>query len=394
MMNGTSPTASKRGGRAASWVTAFLTVSAALTLAYWSVKALGQADTEPMESPLMLSVARQLVVGPGELYGPFGGSNPLVLIHAPLYYRCAALLAWPMARAGLHPVEAARLAGRLISALGLVATMGAAYRLGRLGGAPGRSGWWSALLVGSAPVLAGQPFAVRPDMLGVALQSWGAVLVLESLGGPGRRLGLASVFFGMSACVKQHLLGAGAVSAAMVALGRVRGRVGPGALSRLVLPGLAVLVVVYGTEWLVTAGRVWEAAFVGAAHVGRIHPGNWDEVFVVMLGIFKASAGVVAVLSAPALVTVGSRPGPARIPRRHGHGGDRAAPGGVGVPDSGGAGLDRGGHRPRRGRGRRPRRAGGRALRAPLIRYDRDRRGLVGIPARGARAGRDLVPHE
>ncbi len=39
----------------------------------------------------MLSVARQLVFGPSELYGPFGGSNPLVLIHAPLYYRAAAL---------------------------------------------------------------------------------------------------------------------------------------------------------------------------------------------------------------------------------------------------------------------------------------------------------------
>ena len=37
-----------------------------------------------MESPLILSVARQLVNGPSELYGPFGGGNPLVLIRAAL----------------------------------------------------------------------------------------------------------------------------------------------------------------------------------------------------------------------------------------------------------------------------------------------------------------------
>ncbi len=91
----------------------------------------------------------------------------------------------------------------------------AAYRLGRLGGLPRRAGWWSALLVAASPVLAGQPFAVRPDMAGVALQSWGVVLVLEGLNGGGRRLGVASALFGLSACVKQHLVAAWAVSAGL-----------------------------------------------------------------------------------------------------------------------------------------------------------------------------------
>ena len=150
---------------------------------------MGRSDVDKYESPLMLSVGRQLVAGPWGLYGPFGGSNPLVLIHAPLYYRAAGLLAWPLARAGLHPVDAARVAGRALSALGLVATMGAAYRLGRLGGLPPRAGRWSALLVAASPVLAGQPFAVRPDMAGVALQSWGAVLALESMAGTGAAAG-------------------------------------------------------------------------------------------------------------------------------------------------------------------------------------------------------------
>jgi hypothetical protein len=311
-MSEIQPTASKGGRGASAWVTAILAASAVLTVGYWSVKVLGEADTERMESPLMLSVARQLVVGPRELYGPFDGSNPLVLIHAPLYYRCAALLAWPMARAGLHPVKAARLSGRLISMAGLLATMGAAYRLGRMGGRSQRSGWWSALLVACSPVLASQPFAVRPDIAGVALQSWGVVLVLESLGGSGRRLGPASVLFGLSACVKQHLLGAWAVSTGMVAMARVRGRAGAGALSWIVLAGLAVVAVAYGVEWVLTAGRVWEATFVAAGNVGRIHPASWDQLFIVLLGMFEASIGLVTMLAASAMVAAGSRPGPVR----------------------------------------------------------------------------------
>src|SRR5205814_2249427 len=138
-----------------AWVTAVLAASAILFVGFRLALAWGAMDTETYESPLMLSVARQLVAGPWELYGPFGGTNPLVLIHAPLYYRAAALGAWPMVRAGLDPVTAARLAGRSISALGLLATLAAAYRMARLGGAPHRAGWWAVLLIAAAPVLAG-----------------------------------------------------------------------------------------------------------------------------------------------------------------------------------------------------------------------------------------------
>ena len=262
---------------------------------------LGQEDVDRYESPLMLSVRRQLVAGPWELYGPFGGSNPLVLIHAPLYYRAAGLLAWTIARAGLRPEDAALIAGRLISAMCLAATMGAAYRLGRLGGLPRRAGWWSALLVAASPILAGQPFAVRPDMAGVALQSWGAVLVLGSRAGPGRRPGWGSLLFGLSACVKQHLVAAWAVSRG------ARGR-GVGARRRLfdsvamvLLPGLAVTTVIYGTEWMVTAGRIWDAAFVAAANVGRVHPGDWLHVGTVVAAMAGKSAGLAALAAASAV---------------------------------------------------------------------------------------------
>src|SRR5262249_32561121 len=146
------------------------------------IRALGLQDTEALESPLLLSVARQLLASPWELYGPFGGQNPLVLIHAPLYYRIAALLAWLMTRVGLDSVSAALLAGRSLSMLGFVWTLWVAWRLARLGGAPGRAGSIAVLLLASAPVVGSIPFAVRPDMLGVALQTTGILLVLSALG--------------------------------------------------------------------------------------------------------------------------------------------------------------------------------------------------------------------
>jgi hypothetical protein len=289
------------------WSTAIVATAAFAYLGFDLVLALGRADVDRYESPLMLSVARQLVTGPWELYGPFGGSNPLVLIHAPLYYRVAGLLAWPMARAGVHPVEAARIAGRTISVLSLAATMGAAYRLGRLGGLPRSAGAWSALLVAASPVLAGQPVAVRPDMAGVALQTWGVVLALESMAVCDRRLGWASVLFGLSACVKQHLVAGWAVSVGLAAWGWLRGRLVLGSILRVVLPGVAVAGAAYGIEWLVTGRRVWEAAFVAAGNVRRVHPGSWLHVATVVVAIAGKNAGLAA-LTVAGLAAKSRRP--------------------------------------------------------------------------------------
>jgi hypothetical protein len=158
-----------------------LGAAAAIALAYWMSRAAIPEDTDPLESPLVMSVARQLVAGPSGLYGPFGGENPLVLIHAPLYYRLAALLAWPLYRAGWDTVTAALLAGRSLSTIGLLATLWLVARLAQFGGMPTRAGWWAALLVASAPILGGLPFAVRPDLLGVALQTAGILLVLSAV---------------------------------------------------------------------------------------------------------------------------------------------------------------------------------------------------------------------
>src|SRR5262249_8932379 len=156
--------------------------------------------------------------------------NPLVLIHAPLYYRAAALAAWPISRAGLDPLVAARLAGRSLSAIGLLATLAAAYRLARLDGRPRRAGLWGVLLIAASPMLEGQPLAVRPDMAGVALQTAGVPLVLSSLRDATRartRVPWAYVAFGLAACVKQQMIAVAGVSTLLLLAGWREGRVRP-----------------------------------------------------------------------------------------------------------------------------------------------------------------------
>ena len=129
----------------------------------------------------MLSVARQLVRGPWELYGPFGRQNPLVLIHAPLYYHLAAILAWPLSILGLDPISAARLAGRSLSFVGLGATACSAIRDRSARSSAPRAAWWAVCLIASSPVVGFMPYTVRPDMLGVALQTTGVFLLLKAI---------------------------------------------------------------------------------------------------------------------------------------------------------------------------------------------------------------------
>ncbi len=297
----------RRGGWLSALITAVLAVSAIAFFGFRFSIALAEEDTDLYESPLILSVSRQFVVGPGELYGPFGGNNPLVLIHAPLYYRLAALIAWPLAGAGLHPVSAARIAGRSLSALGLAITLMAAYRLARLGGLSRRTGWWSVLLIAASPALAGQPFAVRPDMLGVALQTSGVLLVLSAVeGGPraGSRVVWCYGLFGLAACVKQQFLLVAMVSTVVLLVSSRRGRVPVGAIVRGLAAGLGILAFEYGSEWVVTGGRIWDAAFVAVQGVGRVHSADWLHVGTVFAAVLGKEAGLVALLAAAGLATV------------------------------------------------------------------------------------------
>ena len=268
----------RAGAWASAWVMAVLAVSAAVAAGIGVLLALSLQDAEALESPLMLSVARQLSNSPWELYGPFGGRNPLVLIHAPLYYHLAALLAWPMARAGLDPVTAALAAGRSLSMLGLALTLAAAWRLARLDGVPARAGWLAIFLLASAPVVGVIPFAVRPDMLGVALQTIGVLLVLSVLRSErprGTTLSAAFASFGLAICVKQHFIVGPLVSTCLLLAAWRRGQVAFRSIVRGLLTGVTLVLVVYGTEELATEGRMSQAVFLAAANAARVHPAEW-----------------------------------------------------------------------------------------------------------------------
>ena len=270
----------RRPGVVAAGLTAALAVSAALSMGYRVSLAISPEDTEASESPQVLAVARQITVGPGGLYGPFGGRNPFVLIHAPLYYRLAALLAWPLNRAGLDPVTSSLAAGRGLSFVSLLAALYAAGRLARLGDAPRAAGWWAVLLIASSPVLDGLPVTVLPDMLGVALQTSGILMALSALEPERRsraRVLAAYAAFGLALCVKQTYVVAPAICTALLVAARVRGRLPSRAVGQGVVLALAVVGAVYGADWVVTGGRTFEPVFVIAGGLARLRPANWGR---------------------------------------------------------------------------------------------------------------------
>jgi hypothetical protein len=289
------------------WVTATLTIAAACATAFGAYLAVSIRDTEAFESPLMLSVARQLIQGPWGLYGPFGRQNPLVLIHAPLYYRLAALLAWPLNAAGLDPISAARFAGRLLSFVGLGATACSAYGIARLDRGPRRAGWWAVCLIASSPVVGFMPFTVRPDMLGVALQTTGVFLLLKAISSErptGRAIAVAFAAFGLAMCVKQHLVG-GPVAGILLLLGAwLRGRM----LLRFVLLGallaLVIVAIFVAAEEVATEGRMSQAVFLAAAATARTHPGDWVRAVIVVSAIVLGSTCLIALLATAGLVPI------------------------------------------------------------------------------------------
>jgi hypothetical protein len=297
------------------WLTVILAVSAACAIGFGAVLAYSQEDAEALESPLLMSAAHQLFGSPRELYGPFGGQNPWVLIHAPLYYRVTALLAWPLARAGVDPVLAALVAGRSLSLAGLLVTLAASFRLARLDGAPPIAGWWTVLLIVATPLLGAQPYSVRPDMMGIALQTTGLLLVLTALRSPERRgVRLAAAFaaFALAVCVKQHFVVVPAISTILLLAAWRRD---PHA-RRLIGGGLAlaltIVLLVYGTEELVTHFQLSRAIFVAAANVGNVHPSGWMRVSIVMLAIVGRTAGASVLLTAAGLCMIQRRAGRVR----------------------------------------------------------------------------------
>lgn len=101
-----------------SWT--ILLISAIIYSEYHGFIAFDDDDVGRFETTMALSISVQVVRGPGHLYGPFDATNRLVNIHAPLYYRTAALPTWLLIRSGLTPSSAAFASGRLLSFVSLI----------------------------------------------------------------------------------------------------------------------------------------------------------------------------------------------------------------------------------------------------------------------------------
>jgi hypothetical protein len=285
-------------------LTALLVSSAVVYVGYHLSIAVQADDTNHLETPLGLAVLRELQDGPGTLYGPFSGAQPLVLIHAPLYYRLAALGALQMVALGIEPTAAAFASGRCLSFMAWLLGLAAAYSLAVLDGAPRRAGCWAALLIAASPVFGSLPVTVRPDALGIMLQTLGVALVLCALTIPSSRswfIVAAYAAFGLAFCVKQHLMASAGVSTVLLTWAWARGRLRMAPILLAHAVGLVVVGTYYGSEELATSGLMSRSVFLLPAEFRRLTHAGWDHVGLVFLEVAKRSAGLLALVGACAI---------------------------------------------------------------------------------------------
>jgi hypothetical protein len=284
------------------FVTTFLLAATLAYQGYQAFLAFDLDDTNHLETPLLLATARQLTDGPSTLYGPFSGSDPLVLIHAPLYYRLSGLIAWPLTSIGRSPVLASMIAGRGLSFLGFLLIIGAAWRIARLDGASWLAGFWAALLIASSPVFGSFGFSVRPDTLGIAFQTIGLGLILGGLRiGPTvsivRWIG-AGVCFGLAVCTKQHLIVSAAVGLLLVFGSVLRGRTRRQSFLALLAASIAGPLLYYSLEEWLTGGMMSRSVFVLPSRLRQTAPASWGHVATVFFDVAKRSVGLLALVMA------------------------------------------------------------------------------------------------
>ncbi len=281
-----------------AWISGLLVTTAVIYFGYQLWMGLGSDDIGRLETPLVLSIASQIEKGPRTLYGPYTERNPLVLIHAPLYYRLAALLALPLASLGADSVVASLAIGRLIS---LTATLGCfvlAYRMSVLDGMARRAGVWAVCLIAAAPIPGILTVMVRPDSLAVALQMLGVLLVLRNLQEEVPRpeqLVVAYAAFALALCTKQHNVVALAVSSSLLTTIFALRRVRLWSLLIAHIAGLAIVVAYLGFEEIMTGQMMSRSVFVlPCGPFRRINYASWAHVGEVFQTIFKKTFGLIA----------------------------------------------------------------------------------------------------
>jgi hypothetical protein len=300
-------------GAIRSLVCGVLGVSAVLYLGYQISIALGVDDVGRFETTLAMSVADQLENGPRVLYGPYTATNHLVLIHAPLFYRLAALLASPLLYLGLSPLTAAFVAGRSISLAATVLCLVTVYRLSRLDGASLGAGFMAVCLVAAAPIPGLLAVMVRPDMLAAALETLAIFMVLRFLVNDVPRpfdVVLAYIVFALAFCVKQQSLVPAAVSSVLLSAVWVRQRVGLRFIVGAHLAALGVVVLYLLVEQGITRGMMLQSAFVLPGGPFReINRASWSHVREVFVVIAKKLIGLIALMAACAVNTRSSHGG-------------------------------------------------------------------------------------
>jgi hypothetical protein len=171
-------------------------------------------------------------------------------------------------------------------------------------------------LLVTAQVVGVFPFAVRPDMFGVSLQTTGLLLLLSVwLSGRPRDASLlaAFAFFALAVCVKQHLVMGPLFGTLLLMVAWRRGQFALRSIERGLLVACTILLVVYGTEEFMTGGRMSQAVFFAPASLGRIHPTDWFATLNVLLAITARSSGLFALLLASCLTLVPVAASPGRL---------------------------------------------------------------------------------
>lgn len=260
---------------------------------------MSREDLGRLETPFALLVAMEVEQGPEVLYGPYERENHLVLIHAPLYYRLAALGASFLHRFGVEPVNASIVAGRLLSLVATILVLSAAASLSRRDGGSPQAALFAILLIAAAPIPGILSVMVRPNALAVAFQTWGVLWVLVALVSETgtsvtRKLLMAYVVFALSFCTKQHHMIAPAISSALLAVAGFQRRMRVQPIMLAHLAGLGVVLIDMIGEQVVTGGRMLQSAFVLPGGPFRtILLGSWTHVAATFAIVGKKLIGYI-----------------------------------------------------------------------------------------------------
>jgi hypothetical protein len=304
-MSAAAPNTASPGHRA-KWLSLVLVAAAGVYAGFHFRNAFSSDDAGRLETSLICSAAESIDRGPGTLYGPYTGSDHLVLIHGPLYYRLTASLAWPLARVGVATIPACLVAGRLLTVTSTLWLLFLTYRLSVVDGESPWGGLWAGCLVASSPVFGVLMVMVRPDTLAVAMQTCAVLLVVGALGAEcvrTRALVVAYVLFALTFCAKQHDVVDVVVSSVLLIVAHARRKVRLGPIVSAHAAFVMSAGVYLAFEQLISGGHMWHTAFVlPGGPFRQINASSWAHVWRLTVSVAKFSAGLIALALASGIV--------------------------------------------------------------------------------------------